>query len=163
MVAGEFYQQSLEAARQLNRRAVFLIGKDERNRLGELPETMIAMDYAPYSELFPRAAAIVHQAGAGTTGQAMRAGKPMVIVPFAHDQPDHAFRLQRLGVGLTVARHRCTARRLAGVLSRVLNEPQFAVNAVRVGREVAAENGVKTACDVLEQFAPCSPIPIAAR
>lgn len=151
MVAGDFYRQSLEAAKSLNRRAVFLVGKDERNQLGELPAGMIAAEYAPYSDLFPRAAAIVHQAGAGTTGQAMRAGKPMVIVPFSHDQPDHAARLKRLGISETVPRHACTAPRLADALRRMLNAPNYAANAARVGEEVRAEHGVKTACDVLER------------
>ena len=150
MVAGNFYRESLRAAQQLNRRAVFLIGKDERNQVGPLPDGMFAADYAPYSELFPRAAAIVHQGGAGTTGQAMRAGKPMVVVPFAHDQPDHAARLKRLGISATVPRHGVSARRLADALSRVLIDPQFAANAKRVGQEVRAETGVKSACDVLE-------------
>jgi UDP:flavonoid glycosyltransferase YjiC (YdhE family) len=150
MVAGDFYRQALAAATSLDRRAVFLIGKDERNQLGKLPAGMIAAEYAPYSELFPRAAAIVHQAGAGTTGQAMRAGKPMVIVPFSHDQPDHAMRLKRLGISETVPRHACTASRLAEALRRVLNDPRYAANAARVGEEVRAENGVQLACDVLE-------------
>ena len=150
MVAGDFYRQSLEAAQSLNRRAVFLIGKDERNHLGSLPDGMLAAEYAPYSELFPRAAAIVHQGGAGTTGQAMRAGKPTVVVPFSHDQPDHAMRLKRLGISETVPRHACTSARLAVALKRVLNDSRYTVNAARVGQEVHAEDGVRTACDVLD-------------
>lgn len=150
MVAGTFYQESLRAAKMLNRRAVFLIGSDERNALGPLPDTMLAADYAPYSELFPRAAAVVHQGGAGTAGQAMRAGKPMVVVPFAHDQFDHADRLRRLGVSETVPRHGCTADRIAANLNRVLVHPKYAHCAEAVGNQVRQEDGVTAACDVLE-------------
>jgi rhamnosyltransferase subunit B len=152
MVAGNFYRESLKAAQQLNRRAVFLIGKDERNQLGPLPAGMIAAEYAPYSELFPRSAAIVHQGGAGTAGQAMRAGKPMVVVPFAHDQPDHAARLKRLGVSETVPRHACTARRLAEALRRVLSDARYAEKATHVGAEVRRESGVTAACEALESI-----------
>lgn len=151
MVAGTFYQESLRAAKLLNRRAVFLIGSDERNALGSLPETMLAVDYAPYSELFPKAAAIVHQAGAGTTGQAMRAGKPMVVVPFAHDQPDHAERLRRLGISETVSRHGYRADRIAEKLTQVLLNPSYAQRAEEVGRQVQQEDGVAAACEVLER------------
>lgn len=150
MVAGKFYHESLQAAKLLNRRAVFLIGSDERNVLGPLPDSMLAADYAPYSELFPRAAAIVHQGGAGTTGQAMRAGKPMVVVPFAHDQPDHAVRLKRLGISETVPRHGYTANRIAAVLQRVLSNTSYAKCAAEVGRQVQQEDGVTAACEVLE-------------
>lgn len=152
MVAGDFYRESLRAAQELRRRAVFLIGDDERNQLGPLPDGMIAVNYAPYSELFPRAAAIVHQGGAGTTGQAMRAGKPMVVVPFAHDQPDHAARLKRLGVSETVPRHACTARRLTEALRRVLSDARYAEKAANVGAEVRRETGVTAACDTLESI-----------
>ncbi len=70
--AGPFYEQSAVAARLLDRRAVLLVGRQTHNRPAVLPEGVAAFDYAPFSELFPRAAVIVHQGGVGTTGQAMR-------------------------------------------------------------------------------------------
>ena len=63
----------------------------------------------PFSQLFPRAAAVVHAGGIGTTGLAMRAGRPMLVVPFAHDQPDNAERLRRLGVARTIPGPRYSA------------------------------------------------------
>ncbi len=69
-------------------------------------------EYAPYSMLFSRSAAIFHQGGVGTTAQAMRAGKPMVIVPFSHDQPDHAYRIERLGMGFGLSRRAYRATEL---------------------------------------------------
>ena len=59
----------------LGRRAVLLIGDDPRNRPSSLPNGIAAFNYAPFSALFPRAEAIVHQGGVGTTGQAMRSGR----------------------------------------------------------------------------------------
>ena len=41
-----------------------------------LPDSVKAFPYLPYSTIFPRAAAVVHQAGIGTLAQAMRAGRP---------------------------------------------------------------------------------------
>jgi UDP:flavonoid glycosyltransferase YjiC (YdhE family) len=58
--AGRFYHHSAIAAKLLGRRAVLLVGKETRNRPASLPEGVVAFDYAPFSELFPRAAAIVH-------------------------------------------------------------------------------------------------------
>ena len=60
--------------------------------------------YAPYTALFPRAAAIVHQGGVGTTAQCLRAGRPMIIMPYSHDQPDNARRMSRLGVARVIQR-----------------------------------------------------------
>ena len=59
----------------------FLI--DPRNRPTSFPEGVIAFDYAPFSALFPRAELVVHHGGIGTTGLAMRSGRPMLIVPRA--------------------------------------------------------------------------------
>lgn len=150
MDAGRFYEHSAEAARRLGRRAVLLVGKDERNRPPSLPGGVAAFDYAPYSELFPRAAAIVHQGGVGTTAQAMRAGRPMLVMPYAHDQPDHAARMTRLGVGRKVARTHYSAARAAAELRQLLENPAYARRAAEVGEKVRREDGVGAACDALE-------------
>src|SRR4030095_6991667 len=84
-VARDFFTQSMEAATRLGKRAVLLIG-DERNLLPELPEYIFAAEYVPYQSLLPHASVVVHSGGAGTTSQAMLAGVPTLIVPFAFDQ-----------------------------------------------------------------------------
>ena len=80
MAAGDFYEESIKAAQQLGRRAVLLIGKTDKAP-NVMDSSIYVTDYAPYSELLPRAAATVHQGGIGTTAQALRAGRPMIIVP----------------------------------------------------------------------------------
>ncbi|HKW66583.1 MAG TPA: glycosyltransferase, partial [Terriglobales bacterium] len=71
--AGNFFVESAKAARLLRRRAVLLVGKDMPRPPAELfSSDIVAFDYAPFSQLCPRAAAIVHQGGIGTTGQVMR-------------------------------------------------------------------------------------------
>ncbi|HYY98929.1 MAG TPA: glycosyltransferase, partial [Pyrinomonadaceae bacterium] len=80
--AEDFYGESLKATRDLGVRALLLIG-EERNRPASLPGGAAAFDYAPYGDLLPRARAVVHQGGIGTTGQALRSGLPMLVVPFA--------------------------------------------------------------------------------
>lgn len=151
-VARDFYRESVAAAVTLGRRSVFLIG-DERNRLGmQLPENMIAVDYAPYQTLLPRACAMVHHGGIGTTSQGLRAGIPTLIVPFAFDQPDNASHAERLGTSRTLARKRYQARRAAAELDVLLNKPQYAAKAKAVGELIRAETGAATTADLLEKF-----------
>jgi rhamnosyltransferase subunit B len=150
--AGRFYEYSAAAARLLDRRAVLLVGKGTVNCPISLPEGVAAFDYAPFSALFPRAAAIVHQGGIGTTGQALRSGRPMLVMPYAHDQPDNAERLVRLGVARTVSRHRYTPERAAAELRALLEEPIYARSAATVGEQVRREDGIRTACDDLESL-----------
>jgi UDP:flavonoid glycosyltransferase YjiC (YdhE family) len=101
--AGPFFHESLEAARLLGTRAVLLVGDDPENLPPRpLPEGIAAFDHAPFSKLFPRARAVVQQGGIGTIGQALRA--PQLVVPFAHDQPDNALRVEGLGVARVLYR-----------------------------------------------------------
>ena len=151
-LAGEFYTQSIEAVRQLGCRAVLLIGNDPRNLPGgALPDRVITAEYAPYSELFPHAAAVVHQCGAGTTAQTLRAGVPMCAVPYSHDQPDFARRCVNLGVARRVPRHAYRAARVATELERLLTDGAYMKAAQSVASEMAKEDGVAAACDGLER------------
>lgn len=148
---GPFYEESARAAQLLKRRAILLIG-NEVNRPKNLPDGIAAFDYAPFSQIFPRACAIVHQGGVGTTAQAMRAGKPMLVMPFAHDQPDHAYRLKKLGIGLSIARQNYRAQSVALKLKWLLEKPGFSQRAAQIGRAVQAENGAARACDEIQNL-----------
>jgi UDP:flavonoid glycosyltransferase YjiC (YdhE family) len=149
-VAGQFFSESVAAAQRLGRRAVLVLGKVGGNAPPPLPPGMAAFDYAPFSELFPRAAAVVHAGGIGTTGLAMRSGRPALVVPFAHDQPDNAARAARLGIARTLPPHRYWAYRVAYELRRLLDDPAYARRAAAVGEQVRREDGVAAACDALE-------------
>lgn len=150
MDAGSFYQESLAAARRVGRRAVLLIGVDPRNQPTEpLRDDAIAIDYAPFSEIFPRAAAVVHQGGVGTTGQALRAGRPMLVVPWSHDQYDNAERVRRLGVAEMLEKTRYRAARVATALGRLFEDPAYAVRARQVGEQLRDEDGVRAAVEAM--------------
>ena len=154
--AGAFYRESVEAVRQVGCRAVLLIGKDSRNiPTASLPDTIFVTEYAPFSELFPRAAATVHQGGSGTTAQALASGKPMIVVPWSHDQPDNARRVVRLGVARAIPRNRYRGNRVADDLRLLLHDASYSGAAIQVARELAKENGVKNACDALEASGWC--------
>jgi UDP:flavonoid glycosyltransferase YjiC (YdhE family) len=149
--AGRFYEESAAAAARLGQRAVLLVGKDAGNRLASLPDGVVAFNYAPFSELFPRALAIVHQGGVGTTAQAMRAGLPMLVMPYAHDQPDNAARMVRLGIGRTISRRHYTASRAVRELEQLLS-PRYGECARLVGQRLQQEDGATAAVDALEKL-----------
>ncbi len=150
MDAGNFYAQSAEAAWRLGKRAVLLVGRDPRNRPDAPTEGVGVFEYAPFSLVLPRAAAVVHQGGVGTTAQAMRSGRPMLVVPFAFDQPDNAARVTRLGIARTLSRSRYTTDHATRELKALLSDTRYAQRAADVSRQVQAENGAGAACDALE-------------
>jgi UDP:flavonoid glycosyltransferase YjiC (YdhE family) len=151
MHAGDFYEQSAEAAEILGQRAVLLIGADDRNLPKQkLPDSICVARYAPYSKIFPRASVIIHQAGIGTTAQALRASRPMLVMPYSHDQPDNARRVRRLGVAEVLRRKQYKAKQAARLIQQLLSEPDYLARAGAAAAKVAAENGAVAACDALE-------------
>jgi UDP:flavonoid glycosyltransferase YjiC (YdhE family) len=154
LTAGPFYERSAAAAKLLGRRAVLIVGKDPANRPASLPEGVAAFDYAPFLELFPRAAAIVHAGGIGTTSLAMRSGRPMLVVPYAHDQFDNAARVARLGIARTISRSGYMPTRVAARLRQLLDNPLYAGRAAGIGERIRREDGVRAACDALEELLP---------
>lgn len=148
-VAGDFYERAAGALRLLGRRGVLLVGPGRPVPRG-LPAGSIAVEYAPFSSVMRRCAVNVHHGGIGSTGQGLRAGRPTVVVPHAHDQFDNAARLVRLGVSATVPRPKVTERRLADALSRMLSG-DAAAKAAELGRAVAAEDGAARAAEVIER------------
>jgi UDP:flavonoid glycosyltransferase YjiC (YdhE family) len=153
LAAGKFYEFSAKAAIRLGIRAVLLIGTDPRNRIKTaLPESICVAEYAPYSALFNRAALVVHQGGVGTTAQCLRAGKPMLIMPYSHDQPDNGRRMLRLKVARVIRRGNYTPLRVARRLKSMLAKPLLAKRAEKVALRLANEDGVRAACDALEEL-----------
>ncbi|MGJ5675622.1 MAG: glycosyltransferase [Nostochopsis sp.] len=148
---GNFYFEGAIAAQQLGYRCVLLMGAGAHSVTKEqLPPHTCAIDYAPHEAIFPRAAAIVHHGGVGTTAQALRAGRPMLVIPQAFDQPDNAARLVRLGVARMLERQHVTASHIATELKPLLLDKSYAAKAAEVSRNVQAENGVVSACDAIE-------------
>lgn len=152
--AGSFYIESAIAAKQLGCRAVLIIGEDTRNQLPEnlLSADIVTFSYAPYSEIFSYACAIVHQGGIGTTAEALRSGRPMLVMPYSHDQPDNAARAQRLGVARTIKRNNYQALAVAAELKQLLHEPKYAQKAAIIGQQIRSEDGLKVACDRIEAY-----------
>lgn len=148
--AGAFYAESVAAARALGVRAVLLTGGIEGNLpAGRLPDDVLAVDRAPHARLFPRASAVVHQGGVGTTAQALRAGRPMLVVPHAHDQADNAARAVRLGVARTLGPRAYVSRRVVPVLAHLLSDAAAARHAERTAVALATEDGAREAAQAL--------------
>ena len=149
MDARDFFEESIKAAKILNRRAVILYGVFNQSPKG-LDTNIVGFDYAPYSQVFPKAACVVHQGGVGTTSQVLRASVPQLIMPFSHDQPDNAARCARIGVARTISREKYTAETAAKELRELLGDLSYQANAVEASNIVKAEHGTMVACDAIE-------------
>jgi rhamnosyltransferase subunit B len=151
--ARDFYEESRKAVAKVGCRAVFVVGRNSPLvASGAQRGDIFVTGYAPFSELFPLVAAVVHQGGIGTTGQALAAGVPMLVVPLGLDQPDNAARAARLGVARVLPRKRYRAEAAAVHLQALLSGPGYAAVASRIGAQLRMEDGVAAACSAIERI-----------
>jgi UDP:flavonoid glycosyltransferase YjiC (YdhE family) len=103
------------------------------------------MKYAPHSVVFPHAAAVMHHGGIGTTGQALRARMPQIVVPHFGDQFDNAARLRAAGLGVTIRRERFECAIGKSAISHVLSDQGMQQAARNAARTNAGEDGAAAA------------------
>lgn len=143
--AGPMTAAVLEALERTGQRGVLLAGWGSLGG-GDLPPWAIAVSDVPHEWLLPRMRATVHHGGAGTTGAALRAGVPAVVVPLGFDQPFWGRRVAALGVGPDpLSRRAFTAARLAAAIERAVGDDEMRGRAAALGAALRAEDGVERA------------------
>jgi UDP:flavonoid glycosyltransferase YjiC (YdhE family) len=147
---GTFFEESVKIAKQLRLRAVFAGGIESPLPPGD-PDFFHAK-YIRYSHLFPAARLVVNAGGIGTIAAVLRAGKPMIVVPFAHDQPDNAHHAARLGVARVVPADSYRADVVAPLIEQLVSDPKAAKKSAELARKIAAENGAANACRFIERY-----------
>lgn len=144
-----FFAAAVEACQKLGRRGVLLTRFPEQVP-SPLPPGVRHFEYVPFSEVFPRAAAVVHHGGVGTTAQALAAGVPQLIMPLAHDQPDNAARIRRLGVGLSLLPKAFRGPAVAKALGQLIGSPEVAARCRDVAAKLQGADPFGEACRAIE-------------
>lgn len=122
--ASRFFDVAAKAVAKVGCRAVF-VTREPKQAPANLPPQIHVEAYAAFSTLLKQASAFVHHGGIGTMSQAFAAGVPQLIMHMAHDQPDNADRVERLGAGIGLSVRQFTPERVAKELQRLLTEPSF--------------------------------------
>ncbi|HLX65134.1 MAG TPA: nucleotide disphospho-sugar-binding domain-containing protein [Planctomycetota bacterium] len=163
MVLGEkLFAAAADACYRLNRRGILLTPfRDQLPK--KLPQNVAHFNYVPLTRLLPRAAAIIHHGGIGTTSQALRAGIPQVITPLSHDQPDNADRVEKLGVGRAIPRKKVNQETLSMTLDGLLEDPRVTTACKDVARRFENCDTLRETCEILESFAQTGEAPSGGR
>jgi rhamnosyltransferase subunit B len=146
----DFFAAGLGACARDGRRALLLTRFAEQVP-APLPATAHHHPYAPFGDLLPRAAAIVHHGGIGTCAQGLAAGIPQLVMPLAHDQYDNAARLARLGVARSRVPARFTAANVARDLRALLDDPGVAARAKGRADQVRRDPGLEATAALIER------------
>lgn len=136
--AAAFFATAVEALRRLQRPGV-LVTRDLTQLPRDLPASIHAAEYVPFGPLLKQASAFVHHGGVGTLSQGFAAGVPQLVMPMAHDQPDNAQRLRRLGAGDFLTPRQFTPGRVADALAQLLGDAEVANRCANVALRLRHE------------------------
>jgi len=151
-----FFEAATAACVRLKRRAMFVTPYAEHIPPA-LPAGIRHFNSLPFSRVFARCAAVVHHGGVGTAAQGLAAGVPQLIMPMAHDQPDQAQRLQRLGVGDYLLPKRFLADAVASKLENLLASPEVKLACEKTRALMAAQMPPERVADILQSaFTPAA-------
>ena len=153
--ADQFFLDCIEACQLLDQRGILLTQHPEQLP-DELPQGIQQFAYLPFSKLLPRARALVHHGGIGTTAQAIAAGIPQVIRPMAHDQPDTAARVEKLGIGASLSPDKFNAVSLAEKI-KILITSQVVLDLCKAYAErIDPDESLNETCTIIETFSRLS-------
>jgi rhamnosyltransferase subunit B len=149
--ADQFFRDCIEACQLLGQRGILLTQHPEQLP-DELPTGIQQFAYLPFSKILPRALALVHHGGIGTTAQAIAAGIPQVIRPMAHDQPDTAARVEKLGIGVSLSPKKFNVSSLAENLE-MLTASRAVLDRCKIYAEkVDPDQSLNATCTIIEDF-----------
>ena len=149
--ADQFFRDCIEACQLLRRRGILLTQHPEQLP-DQLPEGIQHFAYLPFSKVLPRALALVHHGGIGTTAQAIAAGIPQVIRPMAHDQPDTAARVEKLGIGASLSTKKFNAGSLAEKLNTLITSQAVLERCKVYADKIHPVQALNDTCTIIEIF-----------
>ena len=120
-----FFAESAKACQAMKQPGIFLTRYPEQLP-HPLPPDIIHTSYAPLSQLLPHCAALIHHGGIGTCSQALQAGIPQLIQPYAFDQFDNGARIEQLGVGQTISKRLFRSQTITRHVQDILTSTEVA-------------------------------------
>ncbi|MGB7763209.1 MAG: nucleotide disphospho-sugar-binding domain-containing protein [Bryobacteraceae bacterium] len=147
----KFFLESVEACRIAGFRAMLVTNFPGQLPAG-LPPSVQGFSYLPFSRILPRCAALVCYGGIGTLAQAIKAGIPLLVVPHAHDQPDNALRIERLGLGRGLYPERYKAATVARMLNEIIGSSQVRQRCPQYAQEIDTETSLRRTSELIEQL-----------
>jgi UDP:flavonoid glycosyltransferase YjiC (YdhE family) len=115
--------------------------------------SVLAVRCAPYHLVFPRAAVVVIHGGAGTTAEALRSGRPILVLPFAFDQFHMANEVEATGAGIWVRKRDRSLDGVARALTWLVSDDRFIRRASQLARSLSTEpDGAEIAAELIERL-----------
>ncbi|MDP1978602.1 glycosyltransferase [Undibacterium sp.] len=147
--ASHYFLCAQQAVQKLGLRAIFLTSHREQITTA-LPDNILWQSYLPLRSILPRASALIHHGGIGTTAEALRAGTPQLVTPLAFDQFDNAARVKKLGTGDFIRMSRLTGSKLTRSLQQLLASEVIKTSCAQVAKKFKQNGYADSLCNAIE-------------
>jgi rhamnosyltransferase subunit B len=147
-----FFKESVEAAMKLGLRAMLVTNYPEQVPK-RLPASIQVFGYVPFSQVLPRAALLVYHGGVGTLAQGIKASVPHLVVPHGYDQFDSGWRIEQLGLGVSIPERRYRARRVSRAIEDILGDSEAPARRGRYAARINSADALARACALIEGLA----------
>ena len=116
----ELLRQVIAATSGLGVQVVASVG-DLGHALAGMGDHVILAPYVPQREMLERASVFVTHGGYNSVAESIRAGKPMLVIPLAIDQPVQAHYVERAGFGVSLRPEDATTPAVGAALEMLLD------------------------------------------
>jgi len=144
-----FFKEAVGALQMSGRRGILLTRYADQIP-AELPPGVRHFRFIPFSEVLPRAAALVYHGGIGSCAQALQAGIPHLVQPMAHDQHDNLSRVRELGVGDGLLPRSFKAANIARCLDSIVESPAVTQAARALASRFEPTRWIAETCALVE-------------
>ena len=141
-----------EACHGIDVQLVLSLGnRFEPAQFADLPGQPLIVKYAPQLELLKVAKVVIAHGGANTVFETLMAGKPMLLIPLAYDQPAMATRLARMGVAVVLPVMRLSPERIRKAMTTLLSDDRYQCAATELQSKICMLRGAERTADIIEQ------------
>jgi len=134
-------------------RVLATINQRGREWEGALPANATVVDWVSYSDVLPRAAALVCNGGHGTVARALDAGVPLLVCPGPGDMAMNGAHVAWSGTGLMVPRRLLGRAPLRRAVRRLLDDPAYRARARAIAGWSRDNDGAARGASLLEELA----------
>lgn len=100
----------------------------EYERPAECPTNVVFETHVPVLKILEKAAAVITHGGHGGVKESIFFRVPMLVVPFAFDQPGNAYHVEKSGVGLVLPPLEVSKQKVLDGLRELIENPRFRSN-----------------------------------
>jgi zeaxanthin glucosyltransferase len=130
---------------------ISLGGRFELELFDSLPGGPLVTKYAPQLELLKVAKIVISHGGSNSVFETLMEGRPMIVIPLAHDQPAIAARLARLKIAEVLPVMKLSAAKIGAAITKLLNDALYTDAALNMQARLRSFDGSECAAKIIEE------------